>query len=305
MATTLSDLRTQCYELLREEENSSAYSYTIVDQMINSAQLRICTGACINPLTKEMVAKGDLPFINTDYFYSSVGDITLTADATVWATSLSATTTNFASSGKLYIAGNIITYTWKTASTFTWVTGVLFAFKSGERVSQAFTLPTDFASIKNVTYNNNYRMESKEFDDIFEELNKLKGRNYGTSEYNPDYNNTNLLPTFYTIKDGTYLIIFNVNNTGDMIRLRYEKLPTTMSATTDTATISNDIYAKGTILYLAVGELLYNRWEEGRAGELLNFAYGQLREMFKFYNNASYESLNWKQYKCWKWRLNI
>jgi len=83
MAVTLSDLRTQCYELLREDENSSAYSYTLVDQMLNSAQLRIATGACINPLTKEMVAKGDLPFLNTDYFYSSVTDTYLSADTTV------------------------------------------------------------------------------------------------------------------------------------------------------------------------------------------------------------------------------
>jgi len=83
MATTLSQLRSQVYELMREEEDTSAYSYDLVDQMINSAQLRICTGACINPLTKEMVAKGDLPFLNTDYFYSSVTDTYLSADTTV------------------------------------------------------------------------------------------------------------------------------------------------------------------------------------------------------------------------------
>jgi len=172
------------------------------------------------------------------------------------------------------------------------VTGVLFAFKAGERISQVFSLPTDFASIKNVTYNNKYRMEAKEYDDIFEELNKFKGQNYSHNEYGTDYGTTNLLPPFYTIKDNSYLIIFNADNTGDMIRVRYEKLPTTMTLSTSTCMIPNDVYAKSVISYLAVGEVMYNRGEEGRAGELLNFACGQLREMYKFYNNASYESLN-------------
>ena len=292
MAVDLSALRTQSFELLREEENSSSYSYTLVDQMLNSAQLRICTWACVNPLTKEVVSKGDLPFLNTDYFYSSVTDTYLSADTTVWATELSAITTNFATSGKLYIAGNIITYTGKSATQFTGVVGVLFAFKSGERISQVFSLPADFASIKNVTYNNKYRMEPKEYDDIFEELNKFKGQTY-------------LVSPFYTIKDNSDLIIFNADNTGDMIRIRYEKLPTTMSNGTDTCVIPNDIYAKNTLPYLAIWEVMFNRWEEWRAGELLNFAYGQLREMYKFYNNASYESLNGKQYKIAKGKLNI
>ena len=292
MAVDLSVLRTQSFELLREEEDSSSYSYTLVDQMLNSAQLRICTWACVNPLTKEVVSKGDLPFLNTDYFYSSVTDTYLDADTTVWATELSATTTNFATSGKLYIAGNIITYTWVSATQFTGVAGILFAFKSGERISQVFGLPADFASIKNVTYNNKYRMEPREYDDIFEELNKFKGQTY-------------LVPPFYTIKDWTYLIIFNVNNTWDMIRLRYEKLPPTMNSGTDICVISNDVYCKSVMPYLAIWEVMFNRWEEWRAGELLDFAYGQLREMYRFYNNASHESSNGKQYKIAKGRLNI
>ena len=81
------------------------------------------------------------------------------------------------------------------------MTGVLFAFKAGERISQVFSLPTDFASIKNVTYNNKYRMEAKEYDDIFEELNKFKGQNYSHNEYGTDYGTTGLMKPFYTIKD--------------------------------------------------------------------------------------------------------
>lgn len=78
-----------------------------------------------------------------------------------------------------------------------------------------------------------------------------------------------------------------------------------MTAGTDNATISNDIYAKTTIPYLAVGEMLYNRGEEARAGELLNFAIGQVREMYAHYNNSMQEKLSGKQYRMAKSRLNI
>ena len=56
---------------------------------------------------------------------------------------------------------------------------------------------------------------------------------------------------FYTIIDGTYFVIFNRNNTGDQIHLRYEKLATAMSASADLATIP-DAYSKSTIPYMAI-----------------------------------------------------
>jgi len=43
MSTTLSTIRKLAYDLLREEEDSSAYPYTLMNQVINSAELAICT----------------------------------------------------------------------------------------------------------------------------------------------------------------------------------------------------------------------------------------------------------------------
>jgi len=244
LATTLSTLRSLSYSILREEEDSSAYPYTLIDQTLNSAQLRICTGDCINPLTKEAVAKWDLPFLNTDYFYTNIADTYLTADATVGGITLDADTTWFSATGKLYIAGNIITYTWVSGTQFTGVTGILFAFKSWERVSQVFTLPTDFMSVKNVTYNDKYRLESKVYDDIFEELNKYKGQTYSHNEYGSQYGWASVMRPFYTIKDWKYLLVFNTDTTWSMIKLRYEKIPTDMTLTTSETVIDNDTYAK-------------------------------------------------------------
>jgi hypothetical protein len=43
MATTLGELRTKCYEILREEENNSAYPYSLVDDLLNGAMQAVCS----------------------------------------------------------------------------------------------------------------------------------------------------------------------------------------------------------------------------------------------------------------------
>jgi hypothetical protein len=35
MAVTLENLRTMCYDILREEENNSAYPYSLIDTLLN------------------------------------------------------------------------------------------------------------------------------------------------------------------------------------------------------------------------------------------------------------------------------
>jgi hypothetical protein len=131
-----------------------------VDLLLNSAQQRICNGRLVNPLNGQEVRKGQLPFLNSNKFYSNVGTTTLSAATTVGATSLSVSDcTNFPTSGTVFIGGNIIAYTGKTSTTtLTGVTGVLFAFASGTQISITFTLPTDFSNIINVTYNNKFKL---------------------------------------------------------------------------------------------------------------------------------------------------
>lgn len=306
MATTvtLQDLRDIGYAILREEEDTTAYPLVLMDMLLNSAQNRICNGTVVNPMNWQAVRKGQLPFLWTSAMYSNVTMTTLSANTTVWATSLSVTdTTDFATAGSIYINGNIITYTWKTATTFTGVTNILFAHLSGADISVAFTLPTTYGSIINITYNNQYKLPWKLYDDIWEDLNSNKGNNFNRTDSQGFRSNTIMSP-FYTIIDGTYFVIFNRNNTGDQIHLRYEKLATAMTVSGSIATIP-DAYSRSTIPYLAIGEMLYNRWEEERAASILNFALGQVKECYTFYNNSSFESINWLQMKTGKGKLNI
>ena len=301
---TLEDLRDIWYNILREEQNTTAYPLVLMDMLLNSAQNRICNGTVVNPMNWQAVRKGQLPFLGTSAMYSNVTQTTLSAATTVGATSLSITdTTDFASAGSLYINGNIITYTWKTATTFTGVTNVLFAHLAGSDVSVAFTLPTTYGSITNITYNNQYKLPGKLYDDIWEDLNSNKNYDFNRIDAQGFRSNSIMTP-FYTIIDGTYFVIFNRNNTGDQIHLRYEKLATTMTVSGSLATIP-DAYSRSTIPYMAIWELLYSRWEEGRAAELINFWLWQIKECYTYYNNSSFESINGVQVKTGKGKLNI
>lgn len=303
---TLAQLRTKAYAILREEEDSSAYSYTLIDDLLNTAQQKICSGLVINPLTKEELKKWQLPFLNTTQFYSSVSPTHTTADLTAWAVTIDVTdTTNFWTTWVLYISWDIITYTGKTATSFTGCDWVWYAHKSWADVDQVFSLPSDYMSAINVIWDNKIQLDYKPFDDIFKYLNSIKGNNYARNDATSLYESPYKIAPFYTIMDGKYLIIFNLSNNARSIRLKYEKQPTEMVLATDTAIIDSDIYAKSTIPYLAVGETMFNRWEEWRGAEVINFAMGQVKEMYQFYNKKTYEDPNWKQYKMAKARLNI
>lgn len=306
MSVTLSTLRTIGYAIMREEEDSSAYPYIFMDQLLNTAQLSLCSGTMINPLTKEAIGKWQLPFLNTDKYYSNVRPVTLTTTTTVGAVTLEvADTTDFLSSGSLYLWWQIVTYTNKTATEFTGVSWVLFAYPSGTEVSQAFVLPNDYMSPVNVIYNNRVQLENKLYDNIFNELKDYKGTTYNRVDTISPFESPYSVNPFYTIKDNQHLLIYNLSKTGDPIHLRYEKLPTEMTTSSSVSVISNDIYAKSTIPYLAIWEFLYNRWEEWRWAELFNLGLTKTREMYAFYNKSSKEKDNWKKYIMWKWKLNI
>jgi len=151
-------------------------------------------------------------------------------------------------------------------------------------VSVAFVLPDDFSEVINVTYNNKFKLQNKQYNDVFEDLNNYKGSMAQRSRSRSLYDNPVRLNPFYTIKDFTYMLIYNLNRTGEQIWMRYVKVPAEMTTLVG-CSFDNDLYAKTTIPYLAVAEMLYNRGEEDRAGQLYAFALSQVKEMYTYYNN--------------------
>ena len=199
--------------------------------MLNSAQQAICSWRVVNPLTKEEVRKWQLPFLFTDKFYSNVTSTNLSVDTTVWATTLTVwSTADFPSTGTIYIAGNIIPYTGVTATTFTGCSNVLFAFNAWLEVAIAYPVPSDFASPINIVYNNKFKLPMQLYDNIFENLNDWKGTHYGQDNVTAPFWPIRV-PPFYSIKDMAYILIFNKATNWDIIRFRYDKIPTEMTTT--------------------------------------------------------------------------
>lgn len=300
MSKTLSDLRNKCYNILREEENSSAYPYTLVDDLVNTAQQKICSWLVINPLNGMEVHKGQLPFLNKEVFYESYAVKYVSQDAEVWATEIYADTFGYPADGYLYIGWDIIKYGWKLDTHFTGCEGVTKKIKGWEQISYVYEVPSDFMCPVNVVFNDKVQLFNKDYDDVFEWLRDFKGR--------PDYRYERFRgfgKPFYTIKDDTYLILYNINVGGLSIRLRYEKIPTPMVDANDVCAIPNDLYAMSVIPYLAVWETMYNRWEEQRGAEVINFGMWQLREMYQYYNRTGVERMTSKNYWMAKSKLNI
>lgn len=305
MAVTLSQLRQTCYDILRESGASSAYPASLMDLFLNDAQQNILSGRVVNPITKEEVRKWELYFQKADVFYNNLPSISLSQDTTIWATELfTSDTTWFPDEWALYIWGNIVTYWSKTATSFTECVDVKFAHLAWTGVSILHLLPDDYWSIINVIYKNKIKMQQKMFDDMFEDLNNYKWTPKNRTKAIGYYDQPYRIAPFYTIIDANYLLIFNYQDINAMIKVRYEKLFPEMDWSHNCA-IPNDIYAKTTVPYIAVGQMLMNRWEEARASQIISYGISKLKEMYDYYNSTDFEKISWVHYLMWKGKINI
>lgn len=302
MAITLADLRTKCYNILREEENNSAYPYALVDDLINDAVWAICSWLYVNPLTKEEIHKGQLPFLNKEVFYETALVQYVTSDVNAGATEIEINTGTRPDEWVCYIWGNIVEYREKDGTHLyqcTWVNGKI---KAGEQASIVYKVPSDFMSPINVILDDRVQIDNKNYDDVFESLRDNKGL--------PEYKyrmqqRRGFDKPFYVIKDGKYVVTYNINTSWMMLRLRYECKPNILKVEEDICIIPDDVYAITTVPYLAVGETMYNRWEEQRWAEVINWGNGKLKEMYKYYNKMWVERNTSQQYRMAKSKFNI
>lgn len=282
---TLQNLRDIGYAILKENENTSAYPLVLMDSLLNGAQRTICAGTVNNILTGSIIEKWPLPFLYSSAFYTSTPTTFLDGDTTVWATTLDVSNaSDYATSGKLYVWQNIISYSGKTWNTFTGVTGILFWFVWGTPVNQLYTLPDDFQSSVSLNYNGQYDLKAIDNRNLYKQINSIKqGGIYVYDE--------TLYPVspFYTIIQGQYLLPFWVNTTGDYYHLNYEKKATILVNGTDEIIIPDEF--SDICAYYAIGDFLYNRGEEARGMELLRFAYSKISEMYSYYTKQNSENI--------------
>ena len=291
---TLQDLRDLWYAILKEDSDTSAYPLVLMDSLLNQAQRSICSWSVFNLLDQRQLEKWPLPFLYTDSFYSTVQDTFLDGDTSVWATTLDVSdATNLPSFWVLWINYNIVTYTGKTSNQLTGVTWIWFAHKWWSRVSVLFSLASDFASAVRVNYNSLIDLKPVDYRNLYKQLNQYKNwyNTYNTNT-NQDRFDIDIVP-FYTIINWTYILPFQINNTWEMLHLLYEKKATTMTASTDEATIPDEYV--DVVPYLAIWEFYYNRWEADKWLELLRFAYGKINEMYTYYTNQNSEKIYWQR----------
>lgn len=300
MAATLEDMRWMCYDILREEPNSSAYPYSLVDTLINSAYWKICNWLVIHPITKEEVRKWQLPFLNKEVFYETCLTQYVSNDVNPWATEIEINTNTRPDSWVAYIGGNIVEYREKDGTHIlqcTWINGKI---KAGETASIIFKIPTDYMSPINLVLDDRVQITNEGYDDVFSKVRDNKWR--------WDYRFTQWRwydKPFYAIKDDKYLILYNINTAWKILRFRYERKPNYLVNTEDTTLIPDMNYDMSVIPYLAVWETMYNRWEEQRWVEVINWWMSQLKEMYKFYNKTWIERYTGQHYWMGKSRFNI
>lgn len=310
---TLQDCTNQCYAILRENPAwNSAYPLSVMQWFCEIAQTKILNGLVVNPFPNgKNATRWQLPFINVDLFYVNVQMTTINVECVIGDTSLFvASVLNYPDAGTVFISGAIITYTSvdRTNNIFLDCSPIPFPFLAGTWVSIAFKLPDNYANIINVTYNNQFKLLPMLYDSIFEMLMDYK------LNYNNWYDNTQVgtmgqqnfaLNTFYTTKDDEYLLVFNINANRGMIYVRYQKLPDRFTMPSDASTIPDNNWALTTIPYLAVGEMLYNRGEEQRASDIMNYAITNIQMLYDYYNNTSYENVSGTKFWTGKKHLNF
>ena len=307
MSTTLASLRTLTYALLREEENSSAYSYTLVDAMINSAQQRLCSWTIVNAFTREEITKWNLPFLEARVFYANIKGTGLNTDCIIGWTVVVADTTGYPTTGSLWIEWEVVKYTWTDPTQFTWVTWITYAHKSGTKVYPIFALPADYMSTEDVAYNNAISVPYKATKQIYRDR-IGRSKQYLGSQYQVTTTNTTTpfpyQPPFYTIWDWIYFAPFWIDNSTGFFTMHYMKKPTILTTPASICVIPDDEYAT-VLAYLAGGEVMFNRGEWDAASTLLTFAYGQVKEMYAYFNNKSSENLDGQYVIADKGLINV
>lgn len=284
--TTLSQLRTDVYDLLKQPENCKAYPYTLVDRTINSSVFDLCMGGVTLAENAETVDKMNLPFLNKTTFFTSAYKITTNGVATVGGVTLDVSdTTYFPTAGSAWLQGDVITWTGKTASSFTGVTGINFAWPSGSSIWPLYTVPADFGQMTSAYYQTGpttvqYRMIGFDYRDYKEPiLNRDIFRFFRDESV---WANREYYYTLLNAPEGTFFLPM-LPQSGNPVRFEYQKMPTTLALTTDICEIP-DQFARRTVPYLAAAEILYNRGEADYSRFLERYGfYRHVRSFYAFY----------------------
>ena len=236
----LSDIRSEAYIVLNEDESTSgSYPSATMDDLINQEQERV-------------LREFRMPFSIKRAFFDTSVDTTLDGDVATSDTEIELTdSSSWASCGKLWINGDIITYTGNASNQLTGVTNISATADDNDTVVQLYTLPSDFdEAIDLRKWNANNSSTPIQYYDTRE------GESNQSGKWTTDFD-----------EDGTEVIVFDNPSTTERRVLKYYGIPSTMSADSDT-TVIPDPWAEKILPLLAAGRFLIMRDEEQK-GEFL------------------------------------
>lgn len=287
--TVLSDIFEEIYKILGEPSDSSNYDQqTVVLPRVNDIVDSICKWKYINPSNSQAFTAGDLSFLRRDWFVQLVKPMPVGVDFLTTATEIELTTTDYASSGNVYIGGDIIAYTGKTSTELTGVTGIDIKHNGGEKVYQLYTLPTGISlpfTLVILDRNGNVKYE----------LPYVDGR-YPTT--------ANKYFTIVTKSDGTnYLHVVWCGE--ERAKVVYYVNSTPMTTDASTCAIPDSFVLK-VVAPLVAGELLWDTEEIDDAIPKLNRGCTNLQTMYDYYSkmikrNRERIVVNNNDFNLWAW----
>lgn len=146
MANTYEEIWTEVYNIIGEETTATVLDLTtLVKPKINIVEEQICNGLMYNPVSKEFVTAWNLRFLMKTVGKNLVTQRELTADAASWAATIYFDTTGYDSNWYVFLAWQVVTHTWKTATSITTCTGLDVGVTTGTKwavVRQAYLIPT-------------------------------------------------------------------------------------------------------------------------------------------------------------------
>lgn len=264
MSNTRLEIDNRVVKLLNESSDSTTFDETTRYQLINEIQESVCKWDLVD-ITKanEPVFKSPfLRFLAKKQFLKSVDNITV-PDIAVTDTEITLTTTYLSDSGYIYVNGDIIQYTAKTATQITGVTWISVAHKAGEIAKQAYLLPTDA-----------YKwFDLKIMKDSYEKVIPFL-----------DDRAVKDKPLFWTLvfddtTENEFIVVDWFNQDDETLVFYYYKTSTDLSSDTDETNLP-DKYGVKVIAPIVAWHLLYYTDEQIKGIWYLRDWYAKLKEMY-------------------------
>lgn len=268
------EIISKTYSVLWIPSDSQNYSLATVSEKVNSVVKRIMNGRIVSLIERDPYGNdkvyqcGGLPFREKTIFYTPVPTTTLSSDVGLADVEISFNTSNFASSGAIYISWDIITYTGKTSTKVSGVSWLLSTHNSGDTVYQLFSLPSDItkaftlkrtdsmSNMKEIDYQDN-RYQQSHFE-YYSIVTSNSGVNYLLVRTWAETLSSKLMLTYYSTSD-------DMNVDADVCIIPDEYV---------------DLVAS-----LAAWELNWDMSESWDAQLQLKKAYAWINEMFWFFNS--------------------